>query len=707
MATLPKITIGGVDVTSYYLSFYTEDSIDTETSVASIKFINSVQSAITLTEQMEIVITEGYTTNTDNTIFRGIVSNIAKGGEIIDLTAQDKIWLLQRKTFKTTYNSDVDAFAGKISSIAEDIIQTFGGLTASVVDSGTVNILKRFRSKDDTCYERLKRLAEIIGYQIYYNPATDTIHFEPTGNTLYTGGTLVVGTHITTVPQWIYDREDMANLIKVKGAFQEVETTETGQIGVTSGYTVTDILLTQEPVSVKVFADSSDPPTTLRTGGVVGSTSSFDYSVDKQNKNIDWSSTYTPGASDYVIVQYSYKEPRTVTVSDDASIDAYGAYEITKKYKDVEDLDDAKEKAKNLLTLKPVPTVRSKFSVTGVSGVTAGMKITVEDGLNNENRTIIVRKVKKKYPLGIDEYDVGDLDYNDRKALINMNERLRVLEKEEEQNQGLNVEIKTKNHDITFERRYKKQKNYKIFDSFSVGHYVNGLLGQGQILDNFESSNSGNWSGTGITIGDEAVTVQVGAGSMSVAWTQSSGAATFLSTQSLGDLSTETGAASGTPAKGTIGVWWNSANTTDITALKIRIGSSASDYIECSAREYRTVDGYINWGSLAFGLYAGQNYYMFDLDNPDTSAGTPDWTAVDYVRFELTVAAASSATMDYLTISKSNYIGLNGLGDRSILIKTAFIMPENRIWKEYLFDTEFLAAASTAAIDTTNQRILF
>jgi len=62
-------------------------------------------------------------------------------------------------------------------------------------------------------------------------------------------------------------------------------------------------------------------------------------------------------------------------------------------------------------------------------------------------------------------------------------------------------------------------------------------------------------------------------------------------------------------------------------------------------------------------LQDGWNYILFDLDG-GSETGTPDWTACDYAVFEIAFAGNKTIYLDYFTISKSNYIGLNGVGVR-------------------------------------------
>ena len=49
-------------------------------------------------------------------------------GGSVRITTKDKMWDLVRKEFTHTYDSGIDASAGKISEIFKDIVTTYGGL---------------------------------------------------------------------------------------------------------------------------------------------------------------------------------------------------------------------------------------------------------------------------------------------------------------------------------------------------------------------------------------------------------------------------------------------------------------------------------------------------------------------------------------------------------------------------------------------------
>ena len=199
----------------------------------------------------------------------------------------------------------------------------------------------------------------------------------------------------------------------------------------------------------------------------------------------------------------------------------------------------------------------------------------------------------------------------------------------------------------------------KINDTFIIDHPYNCIMydpTESKAIDDMEDS--ADWSTQGavtITIANEATILLVGSASMKCTWSDTSGNAIVQSITSYGDLSAITGAASGTPAQGKMGIWIYCTSTSIISALALRIGSSSIAYKEYNASWFQ---------ESAFTLYEGWNLALFDLDNPDATAGTADWTAVDFIQLRFTVAAAGSIYFDYFTGSKNNNISMCGMGDR-------------------------------------------
>ena len=216
-----------------------------------------------------------------------------------------------------------------------------GGLNAdatTIQSSGTTYVLDKFICNHADIFERCKALAVALDWQFYYRPDTDKVYFEPKGYTT-NPNTLTVGSNVIKVPKWTYDNTEMANDLTVVGAYQLVETTESGQIGVTAGYTTASVQLDHLPESVKVYADAGDPPTTLLTGGVIGSTASYDYSVDKNKMQLLPYTAFV--TNDYVEVRYSFKRPTPIHCFSQISIDTYGQFKKTITFEDIRTVADA------------------------------------------------------------------------------------------------------------------------------------------------------------------------------------------------------------------------------------------------------------------------------------------------------------------------------------------------------------------------------
>jgi len=469
MSLLTKITIDSVDVSAYLTQdgYEVIDSIKNEASTCSVSFNNNVFSSVDLATSMTVVITRGFTTNEDYTIFRGFTSNITKDHGVIGVECMDKLWLLNRNTKNKTFDKNIDTEAGVTSAIAETLIEDIG-LTASV--ETTTTVLDKFVCKDDIVLERVLSLAAIDNFYLYYNPGTDVVHWESKGYTTFTS-TLVVGTHIITPPVWSYNYEDMGNWIKINGATQEIETTEL----FSGDGSTTTFTLSETPDSVKVYVGG-----TLQVGGIVGSSAVYDYYVDKSNKYIVFTVAATPGvAVDNVDVRYSYTIPRSVVMKDDDSMDTYGTYKRVKEFKDIESVEDAEERAVKILARRKNPQVSASIKVAGVMGLTAGMNVVIHDSVNNENRTVLVNRIRYKYPNGFDELEVGDEILSDEEIIGNVNERLRRIEREKLRDSEIVNTIFNLSRVFNPRRKYIKLQKESVTDSDTLiwKHPTQGLWG--------------------------------------------------------------------------------------------------------------------------------------------------------------------------------------------------------------------------------------
>lgn len=127
------------------------------------------------------------------------------------------------------------------------------------------------------------------------------------------------------------------------------------------------------------------------------------------------------------------------------------------------------------------------------------------------------------------------------------------------------------------------------------------------------------------------------------------------------DLHNVVGVTTGTPIQGTVGLWCYAEDGSMVSQIKLRLGTDSSNYAEYTAETFSQRNGL----DTGFILADGKNYLLFDLNNPDSVVGSIDWENINYARISWTALGATSLTFDYLTASKSNDIGLNGLGSRS------------------------------------------
>lgn len=434
---LTKVQIDGIDVTSKCVSYQYERTFGDLLSEINLRFVRGINDLVTLNNGLRIEVWRGWVTSTDEKIFDGYIEKYEPEGGIITITGIDKLWDLVRKEVTHMYDSSVDSSAGKISLIFKDLVTTYGGLTAdgtSVQDSGTTYLINKFVCNHADPFERCKKLADAIDWQFYYKANTDKVYFEPKGYTA-NANVLSVGTNIISMPKWNYDITEMANNITFVGAYQEIETTQLGQIGVTSGFTTSGITIAYEPISVKVYGGVANPPTTLKTGGVPDSTTTFDYYVDKVKKQILPKSGTSFTANDYYEIRYSFAAPIPINMYSQSSITTYGEFKKTVTLKDVRSVADAEVRGTKYLEKYSTPFIFTTLKVRPSADLDldVGQNINVIDNLSTPtvNKIFTINKYRIRYPADYDEIDVGDKYWRLADFQSMIMEKLKRVEEEE------------------------------------------------------------------------------------------------------------------------------------------------------------------------------------------------------------------------------------------------------------------------------------
>lgn len=488
MPVYSQVLIDSVDVADYLVSWEVQDNAGIgEIPSCEIVLVRTANTVTTLEPGTSITITRGDVTSTDYVVFKGKIANKAQQYPYIIVQGYNLLINLVQSSINKTYDINIDPEAGVASEIVLDMINTYTELEAdstTIISTGTSITYEKFVCKRTDVYERILTIAETFDYNVYYDYDDDKVHFEPRGYTTNSNN-LEAGTNTVGIPEWELDASELVNKVRIDGAETYVETTEEGQIDTTAGYTTTEVTLLNKPFSVKVFADASSPPTTLRTGGTVGSTSSFEYSVDVENQQIVWNTLeYTPTTGDYVEILYSYPVPVPIIRQNDTSIATYGVSETIKTFSDITSVEDAINRASVYLNAFSTPFVVCEVKNNDVGNdYRVGELVRIVDVYNDEDRELPITKIKKEYPFKPDEITLGDKEFTIAGYNAALLDRVKRIEEQFQQNQDLIIQV------FDFERTFKPERRYMELQTTRPtgtaliwGHPTYGIWGSSSYL---------------------------------------------------------------------------------------------------------------------------------------------------------------------------------------------------------------------------------
>ena len=481
---------------------------DDEISEAEIRLPRSVIDLVDLTNGQIVEIWGGWTTSTDKRYFYGYVDDIESEGAIIKILCKNEMILLVRKNINHIYESGVDASAGEISEIVEDMIETYGGLNATVQSSGTEDgkRIDQFKCINTDIWERVYLLKKALDWDLYYNDSDRVVYFEPQGYNV-SGITLTVGTEIIGMPNWDLDTSNMINDLRVDGASVPTEITETGQIGTTAGYTTVSITLDHTPDIVELYMDAGTPPTTQKIGGTKDSSSGHFYYVDRENKKVMPTVGTTFTTDHYAIINYSWAAATPIHMYNQESIGTYGIFQKTLQFDDISSVADAESRASNILSARSKPAITGKILVRSASAniPNRGESILIVDEktpkISGEyfSGEYIVNKITYKFPSAYEELEVGSKKINLADWQQTTEERIKRLEENSVRNQDLILELveisnlEDNNSKITAPRyfqsiteNYDVSNNRMIWDNVTHGIWDSDKWGDG--TDTFETA---------------------------------------------------------------------------------------------------------------------------------------------------------------------------------------------------------------------------
>lgn len=645
-----QVKFNGIDVTKYVKTYDVEREYKNKTTVANILIASSVRDIVEVNNYTTVEIfrnLEGIIVDPDNRIFYGGIETAEIKAGVIKIYAEDEMSLL--KTDINVIYLDTDPTAGKISDIFKDIVETqISGLTVDAQDSGTTVLVNRFACLNAEALERLTSLAGLLNWQFFQDPVTRNIIFRPM-TFEDNPNTINYSTGLLNRLSWTKDDAELGNVITCVGGEQMTRTEET----FSGDGTEKEFELTKGPVDIEV-----------KVGGVIKKvgneqSSNVDVYVDYDRKKIIFV-TAPPSASNNIVVSYSYINPVIITVKDNISILSYktstfnGEFKRMFTYTDLLSAYDVETRAKELLAVYKDPFLSTNILVNNKKaknyGLAVGQNIRVQDPLNNTDSYFLIKSHKMKYPMAYDEFEIGDEEVRLSKMNYEVLERLKRLEESSLSESDIAISLLQFEEDlpIVFEEMsltYTYLNDSDILSNERHSHDISNV-----ITREFELT---DWTETVFDILKNTDTDYIIAGSSSLNVESDAPQTGNISYDlSVGDVSEFTGVSSGTPTQGTIGVWFYIPSGTTISNVKLQVGSDSSNYIEITGSLWANhceVGGATNHPYIE-----GWNYMIFDLDDPASVTGTPDWTSVSYLKiiWDMNIG---EVYIDLIGISGSNY----------------------------------------------------
>ena len=177
---------------------------------------------------------------------------------------------------------------------------------------------------------------------------------------------------------------------------------------------------------------------------------------------------------------------------------------------------------------------------------------------------------------------------------------------------------------------------YIINDFCNTTINYNAQLDDMDYADNTAVQSAWNDSGTANNPTVNTTEVLQGTNAVNFPWTTGAGNSRWTNNISSVDLSDFVGATSGSPTEGNLTLWVRTADISTFSSIIILVGSSAVNSAEFTLDPPDQND----------------EYQFYSLKFTDaTINGTPDWTAVDFVRIEVTDTADGTVIIDDLRVT--------------------------------------------------------
>jgi len=483
LPTLKYIEVDSIDITDYVGAFIVTEKFSEYFKTAVITCKKTLSNLITYDDKTiigkSVIIKRGVSSANEDILFRGYVASAKFEGAKATLSCEDKLSRTKKQIINESFDWNVDPEAGVISELVKTIISENTNLTysaSSIQDSGSFFIREKFICRHRTVWSALQELAYSIDWSIYYNPNDDLVYFEPKG---YRSGTTILSTstNIVKLPKWNIDSSNLFNQITVIGSPQEViKKAGPYQLdGSQAGWGTLYLTLNDKPIAVKLLCDTDAVPTTEKVLGVEGTSTTYDYSVNKEQYKIDFNTaTFAPTDAHYAIVEYTYNLPVNVTRKNQTSIDLYSdgtAKAVTQNREDIKTNEDAASWASKQLAVYSEPFYSTTLQVRGVNDLMIGWNYTIQDNIQGIEEDLMIKTIVYTYPYRYDEIEVSNKEYRELNLATEPSERIRRLEEKQTDDSDKLVIYNDFSRTLNIEKRWSKVWQKGISGTFMIwGH---------------------------------------------------------------------------------------------------------------------------------------------------------------------------------------------------------------------------------------------
>ena len=486
-----KVTIAGIDVTSYVSTGFTEDSLSLEISQAELRANHGIMDAVSLSGGQTVKIWRDYDGSfTDSDlIFDGQIESFDEENYQYKIICYDQLNITKARAVAYVY-LDSGAEAGKLSEIFKSLINNYTTLSAtagSVQDSGTAQTLAQFICRNAYVYERAKKLAQALNWRFYYDPQTALVYFEPVRYTA--NPNQITSANLASKPVWTEDKSELANAITVQGARIQTRTQESFAGPASS------VTLVYKPDEMKVTVGG-----VLKTGGQEGD-ADIDYYFDKETKTVTFLA-----ASSTIVIDYAYSSPLTLYSENSTSVATYGIWEKVLTLLDTSSIGDLQNRLSAALSLYAFPFSICMANVKNLQkyDYRVWQSVQVTDPYTSQTGIYTIRKITRNLRLFYDEMEFGDKEFRFEGWLaFDLEYRIKKLEEESAKDTSVISRLIQFAHTPTARRKSRTMSVSPINDSALLDHPINGQCERGQILDDFETTPTVNWSGTSCSLAEE------------------------------------------------------------------------------------------------------------------------------------------------------------------------------------------------------------